>query len=78
MLIVVFRLQLQWSGLQIRGAHRPFTVAFDHLTPDEVVWDPYISDRVDERVGTWDLSSLCTRDTALWADEEEAGARDMG
>jgi len=39
---------------------------FDHLSPDEVIWEPYENQRVDERVGSYALSSLCIRDAALW------------
>ena len=40
-LIVLFHLQLQWSGLQDRSAHQSFILSFDHLSSNEVIWEPY-------------------------------------
>ena len=62
----MYHLQLQWFGLQVRSAHPSFVLAFDHLSPDEVIWEPYENQRIDERVGSYGLSPLYFRDATLW------------
>ena len=52
--------------LTVRSTHHHFTLAFDHLQSEEVVWDPYSWAHVEARVGALALSSLCARDGALW------------
>jgi hypothetical protein len=56
---------MTWAHQQEKKAYPAFVRQFDQLRPQDVIWEPYSIQAVMARAPL-ELSSLCTRDQALW------------
>ena len=58
-------MQRVYATGQVRNCYPSFTVQFDTLDDDAVIWEPYSADTISHRYPSG-ISYLCTRDQHYW------------
>lgn len=58
-------LQRRYAHDQVKNCYPSFTMQFDQLHEDLVIWEPYTIERRQARYPAG-ISDLCTRDRAYW------------
>ena len=58
-------MQRRFATDQVKNCYPSFTIQFDQLHPDQVIWEPYRPTVIDARY-PGGISTLCYRDSAYW------------
>ena len=65
LMFICCHVQRQFAHTQVRGCYPSFTVQFDSLHEDQVIWEPYSDENISHRY-PFGISYLCTRDRHYW------------